>query len=159
MRVNRPIVVSFIVAYFLMFFAVVDLAHCLMLGVELGEELARGGAGRFQSAFNAKVKPEIFITLARGFGLMIILWGLWRMKKWALVAFTAALGYYLWHYLSHEVIPVKTVAILVGSGVLSWWSFYAPRKVRYEAPESHSYTGEVNRGVHEPKSAIDELIY
>lgn len=158
MRKERPLILSIVLSYFFVVYVIPDLATVLMAAVEVVEDFGRGGIGKMYSSYKAKIKPPIYHSLAEGIVYLIILSGLWGMRRWGLYGFSALVLYMLWLLVSEGSLSVVSYAILAGSLAIAWYSFYKPAK-KVELPPTHQYTGKVVRSDHEPKSAIEDLIY
>lgn len=160
MRKQRPVVVSIVIWWFFAFYAIGGVADAVNVLIKLGEAFAQHGIGSFNAEFNASVKKSLFWSLGYSVLLMTVLLGLWRMRRWGLYGFSIFLCYYLLKELQLDEPNLRRLIIYVGSFIACWYSFsFTPRKKSVERPEAHLYEGAKPRAAHEPKSALEDLIY
>ena len=160
MRLERPLFVSIVCAYFFLLNSA-PAARAMTKFLGFAKEYSQGGFDQFYSAVKAGLDTALVIQTLHVSVMFLALAGLWAMKRWALLIFSAILCYQMYEQFINQQVSVMSTGASLLALAGCWFYFFSGPKMTINRPEVHYYgNGEpAAREEGEPRSAIEELLY
>ena len=159
MKTHRPIIISSIITWFFLFHVALPYTDLLVFVVDLAKVFTHKGYYSFYAEYSIRIKDLNYMPMITGSVLAVFLFGAWNMRRWGLLGLLVFLSYLLWRYLTAKHFAYWSIlALSISIFAVLRNSYWRPAKV-VEKPETHLYEGPVSKSSHEPKSAVDDIIY